>query len=223
MPRTIAVIAKRGRQVWDHLSHPQENGLNAKGNLSVRKVSPGLHVCTSRLNRSLNFICILNSKCNVIYYRFAKQILPFTSSKYSFISWMFKLKQHNLPHCPTAKSCCRDAIGYTDPPTGPGGTEGTAAAATTSKFKALLSLTLAFPLRWKPKGGERIFSRFLKILPRHFAEGGPIKLMTIFGNLVLAETPWKHTQKTEHAASSPLKSTLVTGNRKREELGKIEK
>lgn len=151
MPRTIAVIAKRGRQVWDHLSNPQENGLNAKGNLSVRKVSPGLHVCTSRLNRSLNFICILNSKCNVIYYRFAKQILPFTSSKYSFISWMFKLKQHNLPHCPTAKSCCRDAIGYTDPPTGPGGTEGTAAAATTSKFKALLSLTLAFPLRWKPK------------------------------------------------------------------------
>lgn len=174
IPGTIAVIAKRGRQVWNHLSNPQENGLNAKGKRSVRKVSPGLHGCTSRLHRFLNFISVPNSKCNVHYYRFAKQILPFTSSKYSFIDWMFKLTQHNLPHCPTAKSCCRSGIGYTDPPTGPGGTERTAAATTTSKFKALLSLTLVFSLRRKLKGEERIYSRFLKVLPRHFAEGSPI-------------------------------------------------
>ena len=140
----------------------------------MRKVSPGLHGCTSRLLRSLNFISVPNSKCNVHYYRFAKQILPFTSSKYSFISWMFKLTQHNLLHCPTAKSCCRSGIGYTDPPASPGGTECTAAAATTSKFEALLSLMLVFSLWRKPKGEERIFSRFLKVLPRHFAEGFPI-------------------------------------------------
>lgn len=56
---------------------------------------------------------------------------------------MFELKQHNenLPRCSTAKSCCRDSIWYPDPPTDPGGIEGTAAAAT-SEFKDLLSLKM---------------------------------------------------------------------------------
>lgn len=50
---------------------------------------------------------------------------------------MFNLKQHNdnLFCCPTAKSGCRDGTWYPDPPTEPGGTERTTAAATASKFK----------------------------------------------------------------------------------------